>query len=862
MAFSCGRAGCARFGWASMRTSAAAAAVAAVAAGMAPGAAFAAEYVEGTTPEIVLMAGTADGTTNTLAEAIEAYNAASNTTYTIDSFNGGELKGYAIVKEGDGTLKMNTAISDFTGPVVIKDGVVKCMCTGALGADTTNSHVYVRSGATFYVRRLGDSEDIKNENRNLHVVGDGHNGQGALNVDKARMSSSYNLSGIYGKRLYLDGDATVVHPSWAVLASPVYLNSHTLVIKSADSFSSSSAYCNATVEVGSLYGPGKLVIDDSIYRLSDNKFNDTTDGNEIEIRNNGGFRFWQTTYTGHTWPFNFTGDVAWLWGDNNDGYFFYSKGGSQNCNRIFNPMRLNGTTLKMRTQSGGIYDNWVLLAAPISGNGNINLECETWNAFPAGRLSLQNTANSFVGTATVDKGVLYVHEPGSLPSEVPVVVSRSHALDYKLQKSEWVLDYYGVEFVAPGSHALSNLTFTSVTNKQNLVYQSGRIQGGSGTFAQIDKLSPNTMEYYSGIGSPLLNVEGGTVKLPRGPAPGLWEGTNQTDNISDLTGDQRSSNWHYTFTAKAAATNLVARGPNVMNMTYKAHFGAPKDSWKVAVYSGYLWNRETTNVTWTFVASILQYARVYIDGVKAIDHSYVSDNNHQSPAHNFVRVPLTPGPHQIQIRACCGALIGDDVTWPKNFGLAYDKLGREVKEADYPNGNYSSISNNFQVALDPGDGSLFTRSDDLADLPHFDEMRFASGTILDLNGNAYVASTFCGLPAVVSSAEDASAAPSLTITNRFVVNATDILSGGKMTLPMPLVFDERCQVSVTNMPAAALASGVYTLAEVSGEGNDVTLARTTCRNAKFDANGWCIRLSQDKRKLELAHAPGFRLFVR
>ena len=60
----------------------------ACAATIAPLAASAAEYVSGTTPEIVLMSGSADGTTNTLAEAIAAYNTANGTEYTISSFNG------------------------------------------------------------------------------------------------------------------------------------------------------------------------------------------------------------------------------------------------------------------------------------------------------------------------------------------------------------------------------------------------------------------------------------------------------------------------------------------------------------------------------------------------------------------------------------------------------------------------------------------------------------------------------------------------------------------------------------------------------------------------------------------------------
>ncbi|MBQ6135956.1 MAG: hypothetical protein IJI73_01135 [Kiritimatiellae bacterium] len=839
------------------------------AAAFAPMAVCASAYEQGMTPEIVLMAGSTDGTTNTLAEAIDAYNTANGTSYDISAFNGGDLKGHAIVKDGDGTLVMDTAISGYAGPVIIKDGVLKCMCTEALGADTTDSHVYVRDGATFWCNRVvvdgvndkGKTvkmDGVFNLNRNLHVAGRGHNDQGALKILPVRPANVYNPTGLYGKTLYLDGDATVMHPAWAFLATHVYLNGHTLVVNSDTINLSGGGWCDATVQASSVDGPGKLVLEDSIYYLAGNSLNDNnTEGNELEIRDNSGFRFWQSSYSGYTWLFNFTGETAWLWGDNNDGTFFYSKYGEQKHNRIFNPMRLNGTTLKMRTQAG-IPDNWVLLAGPVSGNGNICLEPES-KTFPAGRLSLLNPENSFVGTATVDKGLLYVYGAGSLPPEVPVVVSRSHALDYRLQNSKWVLDYFGVEFVSPDVQTLSNLTFTSVEDAG--MYHSGRIQGGSGTFSRIDKLSPNTMEYYSGIGSPLLNVEGGTVKLPRGPAPGLLEGTNVAVNVSDLPANNQGSNWHATFTARAASADLVALGPNVMNMLVKQHYGAPNSNAKVATYSGYIWNRTGENAVWTFAVAIGQYARVYIDGSMAIDYSYVSNDNHVDPAYKFVPVALTPGPHEIQVRACCGSVRGDNVTWPKNFGFVFDRQGREVPE-DLT--DYSAYTNNFELVLDPGDGSLFTRSIDEADLPHFDEMRFAEGATLDLNGNAYVASTISGWPTVVSTAADASAAPSLTITNSFVVNAADIVAdpARRLSLSVPLSFGETGGVTVTNL--AALTSGSYTIAEISGEGSLITTSghATMAKRCSFDSSKWAVVISDDGRSLILKPAPGFKVSVR
>ena len=56
-------------------------------AAIAPTVSFAAEYTDGMN-SIILMSGSYDGQTNTLAEAIAAYNTANDTSYDISSFNG------------------------------------------------------------------------------------------------------------------------------------------------------------------------------------------------------------------------------------------------------------------------------------------------------------------------------------------------------------------------------------------------------------------------------------------------------------------------------------------------------------------------------------------------------------------------------------------------------------------------------------------------------------------------------------------------------------------------------------------------------------------------------------------------------
>ena len=815
---------------------------------VASGAAIAAEYVEGTTPEIFLMSGSADGTTNTLAEAIAAYNAANNTTYDISSFNGGDLAAYALIKEGDGTLVMDTAISGFTGPIVVKDGVVACMGRYMLGADNTSSHIYVRDGATMWFNRIlgadGRTDTVINENRNYHVKGTGHNDQGALNTIALRPNGSYNYAKLYGTTLSLDGNATIIHPAWSKMFSTANLNGFTLTVKSPTSYLSGSNWCNASVQIATLNGPGKMVLDDTIYYLQSTTFNDTTEGNEIVVGTNSGFRFWRSTYTGRNWTIRFTGENCWLWGDNTDGMMRFNQEATATViynsqkNRITNPMVLDGGTLKMRTQSG-LPDNWIFIEGPISGNGNINLAYETMT-FPAGRMSLLNPANSFTGTATVDKGLIYVYEPGTLPSTVNLVVSRSHALNAKLQKADAVPEYFGFDFVSAQPQTLSTLTFTSVADSGT--YHSGRIQGGVGTFSKIDKLSPNTMEYYSGIGSPLLNVEGGTVKLPRGPAPGLWEGTNMSEIVNE---SHPGNTWHAVFNSRRVATNLVARGALLANFALFPHYAARFNT--AVTYSGYIWNRTDQDQTVTLVSSLIGQSRLYVDDEPVIEQDTWATTNYDQI---FTNLTLTTGPHKFEYRMNTSGPCTSN-SWDRMLGFAIDPLARGP----------SSDTNHFYTVVDPGDGSIFSRSIDEADLPHFGEMRFAADTTLDLNGNAYVAGTISGLPNVISSADDALAAPSLTITNRFVVNAADIAADStrKLSLAMPLTFGANAGVTVTNLET--LARGTYTLAEVTGEGNTLTVADGFRQRCDFGGSRkWWVRAVDNK--IELCPAPGFVILIR
>ena len=87
------------------------------------------------------------GVTNTIAEALQAIDS----SYTIAMLNGGELKSRQIVKNGEGTLKFDTAISNYAGRIFIREGVAVCnvqygMGTGSNGSAASGTEV--ADGAT------------------------------------------------------------------------------------------------------------------------------------------------------------------------------------------------------------------------------------------------------------------------------------------------------------------------------------------------------------------------------------------------------------------------------------------------------------------------------------------------------------------------------------------------------------------------------------------------------------------------------------------------------------------------------------------------------------------------------------------
>lgn len=209
---------------------------------------------------------------------------------------------------------------------------------------------------------------------------------------------------------------------------------------------------------------------------------------------------------------------------------------------------------------------------------------------------------------------------------------------------------------------------------------------------------------------PIIQVDAGTLLIP--PAartqPGLYEGR--------VSGYQ---NW-----IAANPKDLVT--PNIRSATGYVSSGGTLNGavWpdnSTYIHTGYLWNREPTNVVWTFGENFDDTALLYIDGVRVLYDA-------ASATPTYRNYTLTPGPHAFELRLAqsTGSVGGN---WVRSdsvrIGFGVDRQGRNA-----------NVANNYEPLVDPGDGSLFTLTPDSGDtnLLNGVTVHLAAGAILDLGG--------------------------------------------------------------------------------------------------------------------------------
>ena len=257
----------------------------------------------------------------------------------------------------------------------------------------------------------------------------------------------------------------------------------------------------------------------------------------------------------------------------------------------------------------------------------------------------------------------------------------------------------------------------------------------------------------------------------------------------------------------------------------------PSAANRLMTYSGYIWNRTGSDATWTFVSSVNGPVKIKIDGEEVLSTTAAALQKAQKT--------LTPGAHTFEYRSYNGSPRSTD--WVANKGFAYDVTGAADPAAA-----------SCALCIDPGDGSLFTRTTNAVEnLPAFDAIHVATGATLDLNGNTYAANDICGAGTVTSTATDASAKPKLVVKAMTI----DAAKNEALNVEVPVELDAAFQVNVTNVAnRLRIRHTILTANAALALPENVTVTAD-------DGSLWCVERSADGKSLELCKT-GLTIFLR
>jgi autotransporter-associated beta strand protein len=242
-----------------------------------------------------------------------------------------------------------------------------------------------------------------------------------------------------------------------------------------------------------------------------------------------------------------------------------------------------------------------------------------------------------------------------------------------------------------------------------VVGEGAVVNGGVGEGAVLSPAGDTYAGPLSVSGGPLSGVTYRlTIHDPNDNVPGLWEGL--------ILGA-----WNTTTPNPKTAVQLTTRAGNgtiTNNTIYAGGLWAGNNrNW---VYTGYLWNRAATNVTWTWRFTFDDNVALWLDGALV---RYVA----LSQGVQYQNTVLTPGPHAIEVRYNDGTGNVGPAASVGLGGLSYDPFGRGA----------SSAAGNFILLEDAGDGQLLSLTADSFD--HICDVISSDGT-LDLTGLTIVPS--------------------------------------------------------------------------------------------------------------------------
>ncbi|MBR2981634.1 MAG: hypothetical protein IKC80_00230 [Kiritimatiellae bacterium] len=728
-----------------------------------------------------------------------------------------------IRKLGRGGFLMNdkTAIPNYTGDIYVDQGTWIVACTNALGKLDVNNKgentgkVYVADGAS--IDLASNDRYLNNKGKKITIKGNGVTGNGALTIS-VNQANYYNQT--LGNNLVLTGDSSIWVPNnfnLYLLDSNIDLAGYKLAVKGDGGSSGNIVVGNeATVKSGTL----EFVNKSGIVLQGTTTFDDGTclifrDESKMTVKTSG----------------------------RNDAPVIWDSAGTVNSSEVVKgditntwhgPVRLDKTMRVAISKSGTLN-----LAGPVSGAGGLNMYWNTSSKpeVPTNAVTLANAMSTFKGGVSVRDIIVNVKEDGAVPAEGGV----------------FALTNSIANFDTPKNYALPD----GVIHVDGDVERS--VSGGLGKWKTIVKTGTGTVNYDSSIGAEMLELREGVLKVSQQTVfAGLIEGVEYFTDMIDEQGNVVKPGVNISSSNAAndeiVYTNEVVMSPYLMNAEMKSYWTTHRPVWDTektikahcTTYSGYIWNRSSENVNWTFACNVANLVVFHFDGQKMFSHTGGSDKEIAK-----VTINVAPGAHSFRIGNHSkyytkngvpedkteGGMSGKNTPW-KGMGFRWDPLGRDTTDPA-----------NFVILEDPGDGSLFTwaipgedvfypGTEDLIEPAKFDLVKFTGGT-LHLNGITNTVSEVEGLPNMAGTGK-------LIIENKWTIDAADIADKAKAD-GLSLAFGEDVELVINKNRAVKSSNGTYEWTVFESE-DDIS-GSISVKDSEM-AKSWRIEISGKTVKLK------------
>ena len=633
-----------------------------------------------------------------------------------------ELIGHdAIEKTGAGTLILPD-ISSFTGDIVVKAGTVKTSVAGGLG-DTVGKTV-VEAGAQLYLDASAADLDFSGETMEIAS----RDSSIAIYLDN-KENNRLNL-GV----LRLAGDAKIYFSSDYVWGTDCNLGGNTLTVVGG----TANVFLHRTGRTT----PGSLIADRIRILLRGQATFEGGSACRLATRNAASLSFFQ-----------FSGAVPWtLSPQQNLSVDVRYAGGTDGTQNVYaGPVDLSAASVAL-ARGSKITNAGMTFSGKVSGSGGFTTGAgDIYKNFT---VHITNPENDFTGGAAFNESTLHLPVSGALPTD----------------GGELLMKNGTVVLTNTLAYALPSATFEG----------TGVVDGVSATGTWKDRLTKTgdgALLYNTCIGAPILDLRGGTFRMPAervtiitNRTPGIYGGSQTYSSGTDAQGAWSGS--------EVFTNGTVYLSPT---MAYKAGTNQGWENYMLWTYRGTIWNRSPTNEMWTFASCILMRGKVILDGNTVV----VNESPAGAGGNGGVKqgsIEVSPGSHTIEIRmhtATCststlsggGAYMNTAIandhgseagyTWASYSGIMLDRLGR---------GSHNVVD--YKTIIDSGDGDLLTLTDDedtvIRHLPPTFEMIVATnGTVtLDMNGNDYEVKELVGFPTVVN-------CENFTVTNDWRLTALD-----------------------------------------------------------------------------------------